>query len=206
MNVKKLIMIIAGLFVVIIIAGATTVFLWGVYVKHWDTPFVRSVAKVVPIPVARIGTVSIPLSQYFKDVDSLKIYLASDEAKVSGRDARSLSDDDRKQAIEREIEEVAVNEYATEKKVTLSDSEIDTAIDTQFVGASSTRQELEKELQKTYGWSMQDFRQHIARPILLERKLATLANSSDPQTGMSDVVTYLTARIQKPDVIRYIKF
>jgi hypothetical protein len=206
MTVKKYIMILGGLFIVIVIAAFTTVFLWGVYQKHWDTPLVRAVSNIIPIPVARVGNELIPMSQYFRDVDNLKTYLASDEAKASGQGVRSLTDDDRKQAIEREIEEIAIDEYAAQKKITLTDKEVESAIDTQFVGASSTRQDLEKQLKLTYGWSMDDFREHIARPILLERKLATLVNATDTQMGMTDVISTLTTRIQKPDVVRYLKF
>jgi hypothetical protein len=206
MNLKKLIYILGGLFIVVIIAAVSTVFLWGIYLKHWDTPFVRSVARVVPIPVARVGSTSIPMNRYFRDLDSLQTYLNSDEYKASGQQPRGLSDTDRKQAIERAIEEAVINQYAAEKKVTLSNEEIESAIDQQFVGASSTRQDLETQLKKTYGWSMEDFRAHIATPILLERKLAELENPSDPQSGMTSVIATLSQRIQQPDVVRYLKF
>lgn len=206
MNVKKLIMILGGLIVAIVIAVGFSVLLWGVYIQRWDTPFTRAVVSIIPVPVARVGNTSIPLSRYYKDVDSLKMYFASEDAKSAGVDASQFGDVERKQAMERLIEEAAIQEMAAIKKVSVSDKDIESAIDTQFVSPSSTRQDLENNIKKNYGWSMQDFREHIVRPILLERKLAELANPEDPQTGMTDVIADLSARITEPDVVRYVKF
>jgi hypothetical protein len=205
MNLKKLLMIVGGLIVAILIAVIYAVLLWGVYVSHWDTPFTRVMAKTVYIPVARVGKTSISLSRFYEDVDSLKTYLASESAKASGGN-REITNDDRSQALERLIEEAAIEEMAMQKEVTLEDAEIDKAIDEQFVSVSSTRQDLEKEINDSYGWSLQDFKDHIVRPILLERKLAVLANSSDSQQGLSDVINVLAERVQKEDVVRYLKF
>jgi hypothetical protein len=205
MNVKKLVMILGGIALAIALAVSYSVLLWGVYMSHWDTPFTRAMANVVYIPVARIGDTAIPLSRYYKDIDSLKTYLSSESAKASGGN-RELTDADRNQAVERLIEEAAIEEMAAAKKVTLQDEEIESSIDAQFVGASSTRQDLEKEIMSSYGWSMQDFRDHIVRPILLERKLAAMINTSDTQQGLTDVIDQLSKRVQEKDVIRYLKF
>lgn len=190
----------------IVIAGVSAVFLWGAYHQRWDNSFTRGVSSIVPVPVAKVGSIEIPLSRYYKDVDSLKQYYSSDDAKSAGLDASAFGDEQRSQALERLIEEAAITEMAAQEKVSLTSDEIEKAIDSQFVSPSSTRQDLEKNLQKTYGWDMTDFREHIVTPILLERKLAEKKNPDDPQTGMTDVISALSARIQKPDVVRYIKF
>lgn len=206
MDLKKILIILGGIFAAIIIAAISGVFLWGVYLQRWDTPITRAVASVISVPVARVGEISIPLDRYYRDVDSLKSYYNSEEAKAAGLSGNQFGDLERKQALERLIEEAAILEMALEKKITLTNEEIEKAIDAQFVSPSSTRQELEENIQRTYGWTMFDFREHIVRPILLERKLAELENPTDPQTGMTAVITKLSERIQRPDVVRYIKF
>lgn len=206
MNVKKILMIAGGLIAAILIAIGSSFYLWGVYIQRWDTPFVRGVANVFPVPAARVGNQSVLLSRYYKDVDSLKTYYGSEEGKAAGTDVTKFGDLERKQALERLIEEAAILEMAAQKKVSLSDEDIESAIDKQFVSPSSTRKELEENLKKMYGWEMVDFREHIVRPILLERKIAELENPQDPQTGMTDIIAKLSERVQQPDVIRFVKF
>lgn len=206
MPIKNVLYVLGGIIVAIAISIASAIFLWGVYFNHWDTPFTRAVSSIIPVPVARVGNAYITLDRYYRDVDGLRKYYESDEAKSAGLTVSDFGVLQQMQVLERLIEEEAIFELASKNKVTLTNDELDKAIDDQFVSPSSTRQDLETNLMKTYGWDMDQFKEHIVRPILLERKMASIDNPEDPRTGMANVMTQLSERIKQPDVVRYIKF
>src|SRR5689334_7599207 len=100
MSSKKVIAIVVAGVLLLAALLASIVFLWGVYNKHWEGPFVTRVADVFPIPAAKVGTRTVLLRDYFSSLTSLRIYLASEEA-TSQNQRRPVIDDDRKSALER---------------------------------------------------------------------------------------------------------
>jgi hypothetical protein len=176
----------------------------AVYVRHWEDPIVMRVAEVVPIPAARFAGTMIPLREYLADVESLKTYLASEEAvQISAK--RDVRDDDREQALERLLREAAIQEMAKERKIALTDEEVQMAIQSEFMAAGGDQSAFETYLKETFRWTLEDFEKHIVRPVLFERKLAA-SYAEDHGGDLQAVQTSIDDRIEKEDVIRYIKF
>lgn len=180
------------------------VFFWGVTSRHWEGPVVTAVAEVVPIPIARFAGQPILLRNYLRDVHSIEIFLASDDAKAEGIE-RGITDVDRKQVIERLLKERALEELAVIRNVTLTDEQVNQALAREFNPQGAKEQDFAAFIEETYGWSLEDFTSHIVRPALLTRYLA--ASFASDHGGDTDALdTYIEQRLQKPDVIRYMKF
>jgi hypothetical protein len=103
------------------------------------------------------------------------------------------------------IAENAINEAASLRNITINETELDQMIDTQFNATGTTRGDLAAYIQKTYGWSFDDFKAHIARPALLTRYL-TASFSVDHPNQPDALNQYMIERMARPDVVRYIVF
>jgi len=185
-------------------AFAGGILVYGAYHFGWENGMVRSFADMLPVPAARFAGKPILLRDYFHNVDSIRIYLASADAKNQGL-ARAMTNDDRKQVLERLITERAVDELAASRRISVTDQEVDQAIQTEFNNTGKSNDQLAQFIRDTFGWSMDDFKIHLVRPILLERKIAA-SYASDHNNDLNAVQTYLQDRLSKKDVVRYIKF
>lgn len=196
--------IISSAFAAVFVAlAASAVFLWGVYRAHWEGPFITTVADAIPIPAARVGSHSISLHEYFSSLRSVNQYLNSEEAAAQGQ-KRPMNDDDRKSALERLIQEAALAELAASRGVSVTADQEQAVLAELDVTATST-DAFQQYIQTNYGWNMEDFKAHIIRPLVLTRVLGA-SFAADHNGDVNALSSYITDRIQKPDVVRYVAF
>lgn len=189
--------------VLVATAASAAGFLWGVYYKHWDTPFVTKVANALPLPAARMGARTILYRDYLRDVRSVERYLSSDEARNINV-SRPMTDEDRKNALDRLLREAALDELALARNVNVSDAQMQEAMQTLNLTSTTTR-EFEDLIAKNFGWTMDDFKMHVVRPSLLTNLMApsyAVDHGNDPKAFEK----YLDERIQGKDAVRYVKF
>lgn len=203
MSRLKLSLIVSGIVVLIVALSTSVVFLFGVYNLHWEGPIVTRIAQVLPIPAAKLGSRSVLLRDYFADLASIKKYLSSDQAATQNQ-RRPLIDDDRKSALERLIQEEAIEELAATRNITVTDEQTAAVMTELNVTATSTAN-FQDFISTNYGWSLDDFKAHIVRPLVLTRLLAA-SYATDHGGDQSALTAYLTERVARPDVVRYIKF
>jgi hypothetical protein len=177
---------------------------FGAYRMGWENDMVRGLAGIAPVPAASFAGKPISLRDYFHDVDSIRTYLASADAKSQGL-ARAMTSDDKRQVLERLLEEAAINELAFSRRVTVSDDEVNQAIQQQFNTTGKSDAQLTQFVHDTFGWSMDDLKMHLVRPILLERKIAA-SYAADHNNDLNALQQYLDERLKKKDVVRYVKF
>lgn len=190
-----------GIFTVV--ASVVFVFLWGTYRQHWDGRIVQNVAEKLPVPAARVGSEKVLLRSYFADVASLSTYLVSDEVKQLGVTS-TVGVSEKRQVFERLIREAAVQELAKARSIRVTEEELNTAIEQEF-SVTSDQKGFEEYLQKTFGWSFDSFKQRLAEPILLERKVSA-SYSADHPGDDGAFEAYIQNRIRKDDVVRYLSF
>jgi hypothetical protein len=193
---------ILGAVVVIALVGAS-VFLWNAYYRHAEGAFTTRVANTFPIPAAKIGNRTILLREYLKDVKSIQIYLSSDEASSTGM-ARPFSNEDRMNALERLVRQEALEELAEARSVEVTGEQMEAVMKELNVTATTT-EAFQFFIAKNYGWDMDDFASHVARPLVLTR-LLTESYAADHGGDLTALTAYVEERIKRPDVVRYVKF
>lgn len=175
----------------------------GLYARHWDGPLVRRMADILPIPAAKLGSERVYYREYLKDADSLRTFLASEEA-VALQANRDVTAEDLQQVVERRLRELAVFEAAGFRGIQLSQAEIDAAV-RMFIPADKTESDLDAFLATNYNWTREDFLTHMVRPALLTQKLA-VSFAADHGGDPNAFETYLNERLQRPDVVRYMRW
>ncbi len=205
MNAKWIVVAVIGIGIAVVLAVTSFFFLWGVYSLHWEGPIVSAVAERIPVPVARYEGKPILLRTYLVRVGAIKSFLASEEAEVIPEDQRVYSDVQRAQAIEQLLREAVVEETAALRKIEVTDEQVEEAVKLEPTFSGVTPGALEEHVQKTYALSYDDFKEHIARPIILDRYVSA-SYAADHGGQMDAFDTYVEERLQGDDVIRYLRF
>jgi hypothetical protein len=186
-----------------ILGIVSVVFLWGVYYQHWSGPAIVRAAQLLPIPAGKVGDRTVLLRDYLKDVSSIERYLSSEEATAQNL-RRPVTDDDRKNALDRSLRVEALEELGDARGVTVTDQQMQALMNEMNVTATSTA-DFSDFIAKNYGWTMEDFQSHLARPLILTRLLAP-AYAADHGGDPNALEDYLTDRLSRPDVVKYVKF
>lgn len=200
---KRLVLIVL-LALIGISAFACGILVFGAYRLGWENGMVRGLAAALPIPAARFAGKPVLLIDYLHDADSIRTYLSSADAKTHNV-ARTMTKADESQVLERLLEEKAIDELAASRRISVTDAEVDQAIQQQFNTSGKSQDQLAQFVHDTFGWSMADLKMHLVRPILLERKIAA-SYAADHNNDLGALQTYLDDRLKKKDVVRYVKF
>lgn len=197
--------VLIGVLGVIVLAALTTacVFAWNVYYRHAEGPIVTRLADAFPIPAARVGNGTVLLREYLKDVKSIGLFLSSDEAAAQGG-KRIMTDEDRENALERLVREEALEELAEARSIEVTDEQMKAVMSELNVSTTNT-QAFQDFISKNYGWTLDDFRSHVVRPVVLTR-LLTESYAADHGGDITALTTYVEERLQRRDVVRYVKF
>lgn len=201
-RLRWLLLLIGGSLVMIVLV-TSIVFLGGVYYRHWEGPFVHRVAHALPIPAAKVAGHTILLRDYLEAINSIKQYLSSEEA-ANQNQRRPIVDNDRKNALDRLIQEEILNELAASRNVTVTDQQVD-ALMAEINVTSTSTEAFTEFIKVNYGWSMEDFKDHVARPLVLTRLLGA-SFAADHGGDTAALEAYVSEQMQKPDVVRYLKF
>lgn len=194
-------LVLAGLGALIVLELLAAWMVVAVYVRRDDGLLVRRTAGF--LPVAKIGSYTVSYNQFVFTRDAIKHFLNSPTVKSAGQ-AQPMTPLIEKSAYERLVREAAVKELAAERKVQVTDGDVDKAYGEFMVQASSSVPDVSKYIRETFDWDEREYRANVVRPQLLEEKLvATYATDTDPTAQFE---TYLAERLQKPDVKRYLEF
>lgn len=200
---SRILALVVAAAALVVALAASLVFFWGVYYAHWEGSFVSGVASAVPVPAARMGSRPISLSRYLADLRSVEQFLSSDEAKAENL-SRAVTDEDRQSTLERLIQEQALYELAEARNIKTTEQQKQAVM--AELGVTSTSTEAFRAfIELNYGWDMEAFDSHVVQPLLLTRLLAdSYAQDHNGDTGALNA--YLTERVQRDDVVRYVKF
>lgn len=190
--------------VVLILLGSTATVAWAVSVKHDDSPVIRKLADVLPIPAAKLGSKPILYRDFLHARDTLRTFLASPAAKEQQLQV-PLDENLEKNVLEKMLVQAALEELAGKKNVTVTDAELRQYFSEVVSAASSTTPDVGVYLLQNFGWNEEDFRQQVLRPALLEQRL-TMAFAQENPNDQNALGAAIDARMKEKDVVRYLRF
>lgn len=156
--------------------------------------FLYQVTKVVPFPVARIGSDFVAYENYLFEVERYTHYYETqqDVDFNSENGARQLAEF-KKRALNNVINDAYVREIAAQKGIGVSEQEVDQAIEvfrSQNRLGSSDR-ELESVLRDFWDWSVDDFRRSLKQELLNKKVVADL--DTEARAKAEDALAQLRA-------------
>jgi parvulin-like peptidyl-prolyl isomerase len=159
---------VLGIGIIAIVGCAVAAYGFG-----WRGSIAMEVYRVLPFPAAVVDTKIVTLYQYYDYLDASAHYNQSEE----GRNALFAFEEGELEHItlDRLIDHALTSLVLTEAGVTVSDAQLNEVI--QQMEAESDEEEIEKRVQRLWGWDLEEFKKNILRPdvekLELQKYLST---------------------------------
>lgn len=183
----RLVIISISLFVVALIAFfAYCAFV--LYKSKTNSEFIYKVTKVIPFPVARIGSEFVLYENYLFEINHYMHYYETQQELDFNSDAGKLQlAEFKKRALEKVINDAYIKDIAKQKGITVSDTEIDAAIAVvrNQNRLSGSDEELEAILRDYWDWSISDFRRSLKSQLLAQKVISALDTDAHDRANIA---------------------
>lgn len=166
-NAKKFILgVIVGFLVILVLSAV--IFSFGIYRLGWDGSAVRKITKVVPYPAAFVNWRAVRFSDYEDDVATLKNFYEQQ----SGTIGFEMPQDSelKKDVLDRLIKNELAYQLAEKYNIKISDADLESEIKN-IIDQEGSREKVEEALKSQYGWGINEFKEKVLRPFLVQQKL-----------------------------------
>jgi hypothetical protein len=159
------------------IIGFFSYCIFALYKVKTGSGFLYQVTKVVPFPLARIGSDFVSYESYLFEVNHYQHYYdTQQDIDFNSEAGKQQLSEFKKRAMEKVINDAYVKKLAQEKGISVSNQEVDERIDLirsqNRIGSSD--KEFENVLKEFWNWSVDDFKRSLKQQILTEKVIAEL--------------------------------
>lgn len=186
-----------------VVGLCSSIYVWGVYYRHWESPAVTTIANTLPIPVASYRGERILLRDYFVRINSVRAFIAADQ--IAQEQQADVSNENRQAVVDQLLKEAIVRHVAASRNIAVSDEDVMTAIRSDLAGVGTTDEEIAAYLKDNFGWEMNGFIEQVAHPIVLERHVAA-SYAVDHGNDLDALNNYVAEELASDRVARYLKF
>ncbi|MCI0479619.1 SurA N-terminal domain-containing protein [Candidatus Uhrbacteria bacterium] len=196
--------VLVGVVLLVALLAAAVAMAYGTFISRSDSPFIRGTASALRLPAAKVGSRTVLYGDFARSRDTVKVFIASEAAKEQGL-AVAFDAELEKNVLEKLIRQAAVEEYAEEKGIAVTDGELRAFFADVVAAASSTTPDVGVYLLENFGWNEEDFRQNVLKPALLEQRVGE-AMAEGSQGDSMAFTAWIEERLARPDVVRYVRF
>lgn len=167
---------------------------WQLYSVQNYSRFMYRVTQIVPVPVASVDGSMVRYSDYLQRLTSSIYYLQlQNQINVKSADGKRQVEFTKRKELDSAVFDQYVRKVAADKKVTVSDKEVDDFIQREILDskAISKRSYEQTVLRKIFNWSLDEYKTFV-RAQLLKRKVA-FAIDSAAKTKIQAIQTQLAA-------------
>lgn len=129
---------------------------------------VAFVNYINPVYSSRLNSNVLALRRFYENQDFSKVGMRVDFSTEDGQMRLKIKE---KEILNKLIEDRAIMLLAEKRGVEISRSDIDNGIKDALVEFGNGNSEIEKDLEKLYGWSMDDFKKNIVKPSMYKEAL-----------------------------------
>jgi parvulin-like peptidyl-prolyl isomerase len=166
--------------IVVVALAAIGVASFGLYRLKWDNRVTTIITHVLPYPIASVNGESIRYSDYQDDVATVKRFFELELSKPGASAADMPSEGEiQKGVLDRLIQTAVLLQEAERFDLSVSDEEIDA----EFTRVTSVQGNAAQQIQEMYGWSVDEFKQKVMVPYLLQAKLTEILGKDETLAG-----------------------
>ncbi|HMB26271.1 MAG TPA: peptidylprolyl isomerase [Patescibacteria group bacterium] len=159
-NKKVWIIVICVLVVIISVLGLIG---FGSYYMGWDNPTVNKIVKFMPVPAAIVDGNMVKMYDWNQEVKAVKSYYQSQGKQIQPGEVE-------KQVMDKKIQVALLENAADRFGVRLTDQEVNESYE-KIAENAGGRDELKKGVLNLFGWTEEQFKEHMVRPEALYEKL-----------------------------------
>ena len=176
-HTKHRLVIISVSLIVVAVLAFLAYCAYMLYSVKSNSDFMYKVTKVVPFPIARIGSDFVLYENYLFEVNHYKHYYETQqELDFESEAGQQQLAEFRKRALEKVVNDAYIRDIAKEKGISVSETEIDEqiAIVRNQNRLSGSDEELEAVLRDYWNWSIADFRRSLKDQLLSQKVVSAL--------------------------------
>ncbi len=189
--------LLGGLAGIIVLAVAgLVVFTVGIYKLGWSGPATDAFLHTVPYPAALVNNNIIKYSDFTDDIKTLTRFYSKIGAQQPEM-AQPTEADIRKNVMDRLIQNELLKESAAKYDLSVTDQEVDDEFDKLADQRGPGAVSISDEIMDLYGWSVDQFKEKVLRPYLLQQKLAeALAKDDSINQAAEDKANEVLAKVK----------
>ncbi len=154
-----------------ILATAAAVFIIGgtiaVYARAFSDEWAARVASVAPFPAAFVSGRPVWLGNFLFEYKGMRTYYNQNASgALTEEDDASL----RKNVLDALVRRVIVNRIALDESVYLTEEAVESA-QAGMIPSDTPAEKLAEDVDRLFGWDVEAFRDHLVRPVALEKFL-----------------------------------
>lgn len=142
----------------------------GVYGFSWRGPKTTAVSRVIPTPAVLVGWKPLGLHAYLFQRDTIEHYTTYLTKNSPGVFGEGQQPDSRQVAMTKIVRDWATERVAAGQKISVSATDLDQAFNAQLLQGGD-RAETTKAIKDLYGWTPEQFKQHVLRVAVIREKL-----------------------------------
>lgn len=159
-----------------------------------ESTFIYQVTKIIPFPLARVGSDFVSYESYLFEINWYKhYYKTQQDIDFNSESGKVQLDDYRKRVSQKVINDGYVKKLAEEGDISVTNKEIDQEVEIyksqNRLGANDDQ--LKTVLSDYYGWSIDDFRSTLRQKLLTQKVVAGL--DTETRQKADDAVAQLNA-------------
>ena len=172
----KIIIITTTLFIVTILAFFSFTMI-SLYKLKSHSSFLYGVTKVIPFPIAKAGSDYVAYENYLFELKHyIHYYKNQQKLDFKVESGQQQLDEFKKRALEKVINDAYIKQVAKEKKVSVSNKEVEERLQIERnqnrLGGSD--KVFEDVLKEYWGWSVDDFKRSLRQQLLTQKLLPVL--------------------------------
>lgn len=155
--------------VVVLLVGLGALIWWRLYRSQDTNDFMYSVTEIAPLPAARVDTQFVRYSDYLLLLRSALYYLSTKQGiDFSTTDGARQMAYQRRLALDQAIVNAYAQELAQQKRITVSNQELNNFITVQIKGnqLGVSQEAYERIVKDYYGWTFDEYRQAVRWQLL----------------------------------------
>lgn len=183
----RLVVISITLFIIAVVAFFTYCVL-SLYQIKSTSNFLYKVTKVVPFPIARIGSSFVAYEDYLFEVEHYTHYYETQQKLDLNSDAgKQQLADFKKRALDKVINDAYIQKLAEQNGVSVSNQELEDQIrivkNQNRLGGNE--KEFEAVLKDYWGWSMSDFKRSLRSQLLTQKVISHLDTDTHDRANVA---------------------
>lgn len=181
------------IYAVAVFTGACLI-ITGILIYGFDinNQFIRYAEKIVPYPAAVVGTAGfVSTIDLENNLQAVKRFYENQNFSDAGLRVDFSTDNGkkrllvkRKEILNKLIENKVIEKLADERGISITDGAVAQAVDQQITRYGN-KNEVLNNLQKLYGWNLDDFRKKLVKPDLYQAALEKNIAENDPEVAKS---------------------
>ena len=157
--------------VAVILVAVVGVFTYGLYKLGWENKATNILTHAVPLPAATVNGNTISYASYLDDLATVRRFFAKQKEEAAGADVGEPTEEElRKGVLDRLVATEILKEEAVRFNITVTSEDMEAEYQN-FVKADGST-DAPKQIADLYGWTVEQFKEKVMKPYLIQQKLA----------------------------------